>query len=345
MGMDPLRGVSREGLISRFREIIRGGCVISFLLRNFVLGRGAECRVDEHSRASCIVHRLDTPSPPRIRANHLYFYPPSPLFSSDSQLQQFSFSINFNGFLRFKLEDELLRRSCIGNSLLSIYFKYVSLLRRQWDRRFPKQAFSQIFEESSGLRNAGPPFFPRPGQRDYTHSEISDGPSFSLRRSMDRGLSAGFPFLAGRRRGESLVPARSLSFTFHTRGGNRLTRGGRGEREQPAARHGCTTKLARRVPVLSVSILLRAWDDSTILYLAPTDPFPSLDGARALIDRMQLRSWILRFRRDQVSCLGWIFDRSNVILPKFLFKLGSKKKERKRCFDIFVLQRGTFSIY
>lgn len=91
-------------------------------------------------------------------------------------------------------------------------------------------------------------------------------------RSMDRGFSAGFPFLAGRRRGESLVPAGSLSFTFHA---GREPRG----RKRPAASHGCTTKLARRVPVSSSSSPSPyAWDDSTILYLAPTSPSFSVLG-------------------------------------------------------------------
>lgn len=101
-------------------------------------------------------------------------------------------------------------------------------------------------------------------------------------RSMDRGFSAGFPFLAGRRRGESLVPAGSLSFTFHA---GREPRG----RKRPAASHGCTTKLARRVPVLSSSSLpvcVGRFHDSlpganlSILFR----PW-SLE--RALIDRMQ----------------------------------------------------------
>lgn len=227
--------------------------------------------------SSCIVHRLDTPLlPPFLRANHIYFYPPLPLLSSppilSSKIPSRSSSINFLPFLPIELEDE-----CITISLLSIssIYIYISLFHHGWKSNL----FSQIFEESSippvWETLAEAPFFPRPGQRDYTHSEISDGPSFSLRRSMERGFSAGFPFLAGRRRGESLVPAGSLSFTFHAgrEPAKPERKGPRGRK--PAARHGCTTKLARRVPVLSVSP--RAWDDSTILYLAPTDPFPSLD--------------------------------------------------------------------
>lgn len=231
-------------------------------------------------------HTAPPPFPPR--ESYLFLStPPSPFFSTDSQLQE-SFSLLLHKF--FTVSSNRTRgRMYYYQPSFDIYI-YISL--SSW---MEKQPFSQIFEESSippvWETLAEAPFFPRPGQRDYTHSEISDGPSFSLRRSMERGFSAGFPFLAGRRRGESLVPAGSLSFTFHA-GREPAKPGRKGPRgRKPAARHGCTTKLARRVPVLSVSP--RAWDDSTILYLAPTDPFPSLDEILNWQDATNRRSRVV----------------------------------------------------
>lgn len=241
--------------------------------------------------SSCIVHRLDTPLlPPFLRANHIYFYPPLPLLSSppilSSNNPSRSSSINFLPFLPIELEDE-----CITISLLSISSIYIYISLSSW---MEKQLFLPNLWgilDSSGLRNAGRgPVFPSPGATRL-HSFRDFGRSFSLRRSMERGFSAGFPFLAGRRRGESLVPAGSLSFTFHA-GREPAKPGRKGPRgRKPAARHGCTTKLARRVPVLSVSP--RAWDDSTILYLAPTDPFPSLDGILNWQDATNRRSRVV----------------------------------------------------
>lgn len=230
-------------------------------------------------------HTAPPPFPPR--ESYLFLStPPSPFFSTDSQLQE-SFSLLLDKF--FTVSSNRTRgRMYYYQPSFDIYI-YISL--SSWMEKQPFLPNLWGILDSSGLRNAGRgPVFPSPGATRL-HSFRDFGRSFSLRRSMERGFSAGFPFLAGRRRGESLVPAGSLSFTFHA-GREPAKPGRKGPRgRKPAARHGCTTKLARRVPVLSVSP--RAWDDSTILYLAPTDPFPSLDGILNWQDAMNRRSRVV----------------------------------------------------
>lgn len=175
--------------------------------------------------SSCIVHRLDTPLlPPFPRANHIYFYPPLPLLSSppilSSNNPSRSSSINFLPFLPIELEDE-----CITISLLSIYI-YIYLFHRGWKSNL----FSQIFEESSippvWETLAEAPFFPRPGQRDYTHSEISDGlfPSAGQWSVVSR---LDFRFWPGDDAASRSCP-RGVFHSPSTRGGSRLSQGGRG---------------------------------------------------------------------------------------------------------------------
>lgn len=218
--------VSREGLISRFREIIRGGCVISFLLRNFVLGRGMPRR---WTLSSCIVHRLDTPLlPPFLRANHIYFYPPLPLLSSppilSSKNPSRSSSINFLPFLPIQLENE-----CITISLLSIsIYIYISLfhlmdgkatfspksLRNprflRFEKRWPRPRFSLARGNEITLiqRFRTVRLFPSAGQ-------------WSVVSRLD------FRFWPGDDAASRSCP-RGVFHSPSTRGGSRLSQGGRG---------------------------------------------------------------------------------------------------------------------
>lgn len=105
------------------------------------------------------MHRLDTPLPPSLypRESHLFL---SSLFSTDSQLlSTILLDKFFIRFLPIELEDEHVDY-VLSSYLLSFYIEYIYI--SSWNG---KAIFSpKMFEESSGLRNAGPgPVFPSPG--------------------------------------------------------------------------------------------------------------------------------------------------------------------------------------
>lgn len=231
--------------------------------------------------SSCIVHRLDTPLPPSLypRESHLFL---SSLFSTDSQLlSTILLDKFFIRFLPIELEDEHVDY-VLSSYLLSFYIEYIYL--SSWNG---KAIFSPKCLKNPSVWEtlAQAPFFPRPGQRDYTHSEISGGPSFSLRRPTLNGpWFLGWISVSGRATTRRVARARGESFIHLPRG-----EGTEGEEEtcgQPRLHHEisssctcfvlllplpvCVGRFHDSLPGANLSILFRPW---------------SLE--RVLIDRMQ----------------------------------------------------------